>query len=194
MLYVVILACEFAFWAVLFTGLFVRYGLRKPRLSTVILLLTPVVDLVLLAVASWDLLHGGTATLAHALAAIYLGYSVSYGKRHIGKLDQRFRIRYARRRGEPAPEFSDPEAGFSRTKRQRRAWLRLLRMYLVLAALLGGAILLVGDPARTQALHTPLYVWTLIVVIDGLISFSGKDEPSEPTGGEPAPRTPASRI
>ncbi|MGO1049598.1 hypothetical protein [Crossiella sp. CA198] len=184
MLYVVIIACEFAFWAVLFAGLFVRYGLRMPRLSTVVLLLTPLVDLVLLAVASWDLLSGGTANLAHSLAAIYLGYSLAYGKRHIGKLDRWFQARYARKRGAPAPVFPDAERELPRSQRERRAWFRLLRMYLVLATLMGGAILLTGDPARTQALHTPLIIWTLIVLVDGVISFARKDDRSATAGAD----------
>lgn len=178
MLYFVIIACEIAFWVILFTGLLVRYAVQWPRVSTLILLLTPVVDVVLLAVATWDLLGGGTANLAHSLAAIYLGYSIAYGKRHIGKLDRKFQARYARKRGQPAPEFTDPEQSWPRSRRERSAWFRLLRMYLVLAALMGGAILLTGDPARTQALHSPLIIWTLIVVIDGLVSFSKKDEPA----------------
>ncbi|MBP2474303.1 O-antigen/teichoic acid export membrane protein [Crossiella equi] len=179
MLYIVILACEFAFWAVLFTGLFVRYGLQKPKLSSVILVMTPLVDVVLLVVATWDLLSGGKANLAHSLAAIYLGYSVAYGKRHIGKLDQKFQVRYARKRGEPIPVFHDPEKLLPKSKRERKAWFRLLRMYLILAGLMGGAILAAGDPARTQALQTPLVIWTFIVVIDGIVAFSRKDDPAE---------------
>lgn len=176
MLYIVILVCEFAFWAVLFTGLFVRYGLQKRKLSTVILVMTPLVDVVLLTVATVDLLNGGKANLAHVLAAIYLGYSVAYGKRHIGKLDQKFQIRYARKRGEPIPVFADSEKNLPKSVRERRSWFRLLGMYLILAGLMGGAILLTGDLSRTQAFNTPLTVWTFIIVIDGIVSFTARDD------------------
>ena len=44
----VIIGCEIGFWVVVFAGLAVRYGLRAPRASTIILRMVPVVDVVLL--------------------------------------------------------------------------------------------------------------------------------------------------
>ncbi len=64
-----IVACEIGFWVVIALGLAVRYGLGKERLGLFILALTPLVDLVLLAVTSVDLYQGATATRAHALVS-----------------------------------------------------------------------------------------------------------------------------
>jgi hypothetical protein len=41
MLIALIIAAELAFWLVLLAGLVTRYGLRRPRLGTVLLVATP---------------------------------------------------------------------------------------------------------------------------------------------------------
>ena len=70
MIYAVIVACEVGFWLVLTAGLGARYVLRRPRLGAVLLMTVPVVDLVLLVATVMDLRGGGTASPAHALAAV----------------------------------------------------------------------------------------------------------------------------
>lgn len=96
----IIVACEIGFWLMLIAGLVARYVARMPRLSTVFLVLTPLVDVVLLVATAIDLRSGGQASLAHALAAIYIGFSIAYGHRMIAWADVRFAHRFA---GGPAP-------------------------------------------------------------------------------------------
>jgi hypothetical protein len=96
----IIVACEIGFWVLIALGLAARYILRKPRLGAGLLVLTPVVDLVLLLAAGADLRGGGDASLPHALAAAYLGFSLAYGHRMIRWADVRFAHRFA---GGPAP-------------------------------------------------------------------------------------------
>ena len=96
----VIVACEIGFWVLIALGLAARYILKRRRLGTVLLALTPVVDLVLLIAVGIDLRAGGTPTFAHALAAVYLGVSIAYGHRMIRWADVRFAHRFA---GGPAP-------------------------------------------------------------------------------------------
>ena len=96
----IIVACELAFWVLIVLGLTARYLLRWPHLGAALLVLTPVVDVVLLVAVGVDLRGGGTATFAHALAAIYLGFSIVYGHRMIRWADVRFAHRFA---GGPAP-------------------------------------------------------------------------------------------
>lgn len=97
----IIVASEIMFWVLIVLGLSARYVLRRPRLGVVLLALTPVVDLVLLVAVGVDLRAGGTATFAHALAAIYLGFSIAYGHRMIRWMDVRFAHRFV---GGPAPD------------------------------------------------------------------------------------------
>src|SRR5699024_11541101 len=55
------------------------------------LALTPVVDLILLIITGLDLYYGATATMAHAIAAVYIGVSIGFGKSMIKWADERFR-------------------------------------------------------------------------------------------------------
>jgi hypothetical protein len=163
-----IVAAEIAFWLVLLAGLTARYVLRRRRLGGLLLLATPLVDVALLASAVVDLRSGATATTAHALAAVYIGVSIAFGPSMIRWADTRFAHRFA---GGPAPA-RPARAGRAHAARERRTWLRHLLAWAVGVALLFGARELVGDPDRTDALVQVAALWTLVLAIDFLISFS----------------------
>ncbi|GAA1349271.1 hypothetical protein [Falsarthrobacter nasiphocae] len=95
MIIATIVACEILFWVFLLGGLAARYWLRLKRLSVWILACAPLADLVLLAVTAIDMRRGATPGLTHALAAIYIGFSVSWGHRLIAKLDNAWAVKYA---------------------------------------------------------------------------------------------------
>ncbi|MBC6463814.1 hypothetical protein HKK72_39190, partial [Actinomadura sp. HBU206391] len=61
MLLGIIAGCEIAFWVVLLAGLAARYLLRMRRLSTVLLICVPLVDVVLLVASVIDLRGGAVA-------------------------------------------------------------------------------------------------------------------------------------
>jgi hypothetical protein len=168
MLIVFIIAAEIAFWLTLFAGLASRYVLRRPRLGMALLVATPLVDLVLLTATTIDLRRGGEAALPHALAAVYIGVSVAWGQRMISWADARFAHRFA---GGPPPERL-PRAGREHAARERREWLRHALAWLTGTALLGLGVLVVGDLDRTSALVRTAQLWTLVLAIDFLISFS----------------------
>jgi hypothetical protein len=121
-----------------------------------------------LAATTIDLRRGGEAALPHALAAVYLGVSVAWGRRMVGWADARFAHRFA---GGPAPA-RPPRTGRDHAAHQRREWLRHLAAWAVGSALLGLGVLLVGDPGRTWALLNVAMLWTLVLAIDFVISFS----------------------
>lgn len=100
MIYAVILACEIGFWVVIVLGLVSRYLLKRPKLGAFLLILAPVLDLVLLIATAAHLRSGAEPGGAHALAALYLGFSLAYGHAMIRWADVRFAHRYA---GGPAP-------------------------------------------------------------------------------------------
>ena len=168
MVIALIVAAELAFWLVLAAGLAARYHLRRPRLGMALLAATPLVDLALLAATTVHLRRGGEAALPHALAAVYIGVSVAWGARLIAWADVRFAHRFA---GGPAPERL-PRTGLAHASRQRREWLRHLLAWSTGTALLGIGVLVVGDVERTQALLNVAALWTLVLVVDFLISFS----------------------
>ena len=171
-----IIACEVGFWVLLLAGLATRYLLKAKALSTVLLLCTPLVDVLLLAASVVDLRGGGQPSGAHGLAAIYIGVSVAFGGQLVSWADQRFAHRFA---GGPTPA-RPPKRGPEHAARERKLWLRHLLAYVVAAAVLGLFTLMVGDEARLGPLWSPMVGWTLVLVIDFLISFSYTIAPRKP--------------
>lgn len=168
LIYVAIIACELGFWVVLLAGLSTRYILSRQRLSVVLLAGVPLVDLLLLAFTVIDLNRGGTATSAHGLAAIYVGVSVAFGHRLIHWTDERFSYWFA---DGPTPSKS-PKSGQAHARHQRRQWGRHLLAWAIGCALLVGAVALIGDFDRTRVLTEIARLWTVVLGIDFIWSFS----------------------
>ncbi|MEO5874431.1 MAG: hypothetical protein ABIS86_06285 [Streptosporangiaceae bacterium] len=168
MLVAIIAACEVAFWVVLGLGLLVRYGLRRRGTSAVLLASVPLIDVVLLAVTVLDLGRGATATVAHGLAAVYLGVSVAFGPQIIERADSWAAHRFD---GAPRPGRR-PRTGRAHANRELRQLGRHALAWAIGCGLLGLAILVVGDAARTEALGRVAGLWTVVLVVDALISVS----------------------
>ncbi|QJA00076.1 hypothetical protein [Leifsonia sp. PS1209] len=168
MLVFVIIACEILFWVFLLGGLLARYALRRRRLGSVLLVLVPVADLVLLAATVADLAGGATAEWAHGLAAAYLGFSVAFGHGIISRMDARFAHRYD---GAPAPERI-PKGGRRRVLHEWKVFGQTVIAWAIACALLLAAILVVGDEARTAALSAWLGTLTLILGIAAIWPIS----------------------
>ena len=159
-----IIAAEIGFWLLLGAGLWSRYGLGRPRLGAVLLALTPAVDLVVLVASVADLRGGAAASSWHGLAAVYIGVSVAFGPRIVAWADARFA-------GAP-PTPRPPRGGTEHARREREGWYRHVLAYAIGAGLLLAAIGLVADAERTEALLQMLRVWTLVLAIDFVVSFS----------------------
>ncbi|MDG4789028.1 hypothetical protein O7626_24380 [Micromonospora sp. WMMD1102] len=157
----VIAAGEIGFWVLLVAGLVARYPLRMPRLGALLLLGTPVIDLVILVVTVLDLRRGATANFTHGLAAAYLGFSVAFGHSMIRWADQRFAHRFA---GGPPPT-KPPAGGWARARYEWREWGKGLLGWAIACGLLGLGILMVGDPDRTAALLAWIVRLTAAIVI-----------------------------
>lgn len=168
MLYAVIVTCEVLFWVLVLAGLVTRYVLKRPRAGAALLVGAPLVDLVLLTATVADLRSGGTAGTAHALAAVYIGVSVGFGHSMVRWADERFAHRYA---GGPAPRRA-PRTGRAHAAHERRGLLRHVVAYLVGVTLLGLAVIVIGDPGRTEALTQVIRLWTLVLGVDAVISLS----------------------
>ncbi len=149
MLVAVIVACEIGFWLVLAAGLVARYVLRRRRLGGWLLAGVPLVDLVLLVVTVIDLRRGGTADLAHGLAAVYLGFSVVFGHGMVRWADVRFAHRFA---GGPPP-VPKPRSGTpARARLEWRDFGKACAAVGITAVLLLGEVALVGSRSDTSAL------------------------------------------
>lgn len=163
-----IVACEIAFWVVIAAGLLARYVLKLPKLGLILLALTPVVDLVLLIITGLDLYRGSTATTAHAIAAVYIGISVAYGKSMIQWADTRFRYHIAKQpEAKPVKRY-----GTDFAKHYLKGFFRHILAFLIGVGLLAGLIYWIDDPARTEKLMGILRIWGAVLGIDFLITCS----------------------
>ena len=149
MLLAVIVACEIGFWVVL-GGRSGRPATccAGDRVSTVLLICVPLVDLVLLVVSAVDLRRGAPANFTHGLAAAYLGFSVAFGHSMVRWADQRFAHRFA---GGPPP-WRPPKQGTARVRYEWREWAKMLLAWAVASVLLVAAIVFVDDADRTEEL------------------------------------------
>lgn len=160
-----IIAAEIAFWIVIVAGLFSRYILNLKKLSIFFFLLTPIIDLALLILTAIDLKSGATASTAHGVAAIYIGVSIAYGKSMIAWADSKFQSWILKKPSKKKGLF-----GKEKAKYEVKMWFRHLLSYVIGGSLLGLMILYVGEGAT--ALFQVLRVWTIVLIIDFIISFS----------------------
>ena len=162
-----IIAAEIGFWVVIILGLTLRYIGNYKKLGAFFLLLTPVIDLFLLIVTAMDLVNGGNPTGAHAVAAIYLGMSVAFGKSMIRWADERF-LYYIKKEGTK----TERKTGFAYARHSLKGSFQHVFAYIIGAGFLFFLIYLVNDPERSSVFFETLKVWSLVLGLDFLISIS----------------------
>ena len=133
---------------VLLFALVARYLLKRERLSRVLLLSLPAVDLLLLTFTAADLKSGTVATFAHGLATAYVGFTVAFGSVMVRWADQRFAHRFA---GGPPP-VNPPDYGWPAVRYEFTLWFRCIGAWVIAVALLMALIAFVNDEGRTQEL------------------------------------------
>lgn len=190
-----VVACEVAFWVFLAAAVVARYVLRRRRLSTVLLLCEPLLEVVLLVATVGDLLRGGEATWTHGLAALYLGFTVAFGRRTVHAVDGWVAHRFF---GGPEP-VRPPKHGPVRVGYEWALWLRVLLAWAVAWVVLGVLLLVAsgaGDAAAQQ--REVLLGWgaRATVVLVGWLVFGPvwemltparrEEEPRAGAGGQPA--------
>jgi len=184
MLLALIIASEIGFWVLLGAGLVARYLFRWRRVSTGLLICVPLVDVVLLVATVVDLRRGAEPEWGHGLAALYIEFSVAFGKDLTRWADQRFAHRFT---DGPQP-WKPPKYGREKLAYEWKSWLKALLGWAVAAALLGAGYLLVGGhdrgaPLLAWALQpaVPMAIWLVFWPLAETI-FPSK--PKEPTEGK----------
>ncbi|MEU8221638.1 2TM domain-containing protein [Kribbella sp. NPDC048915] len=180
MLIAVIAACEIGFWVLLAAGLAARYLLRWRKVGLVLLAGVPFVDVVLLAASVADIHRGGEPSFKHSLAAIFIGVSVGFGHQTL-KWADRWGAHYLG--GAPRP-VKPPKKGPERARRERAGWYRHLLAYCVGVGIMVLLGLLSGR--GYDAVLGPAWTWTIVLVIDAIVSFSYSFEGADPSEDEPA--------
>lgn len=162
-----ILACEIGFWVFVIAGLVARYRFNQKNLSLLLFLCTPLIDLFLLIFTVVDLKNGAVADFFHGLAAVYIGVSLVYGKQMISWADRRYAYHFA---GEKP--IKRKTYGKERAIEERKGWYRHFLSWLIGGSLLALLIIYVNNLEQTFALLRVLFGWTMVLIIDFLISFS----------------------
>jgi hypothetical protein len=164
-------ASEVGFWVLLAAGLAARYLLRARRLSTVLLLLVPVLDVVLVSAALVDVAGGSPPDATHGLAAVYLGGTVAFGHSLIRWADARFAHRFAG--GPPPPE--PPRYGAAKVAYEWREWGKIVLAWGIALAvmLLTATVAGTGVPAPLAWSVDPMWGWGARLVPVVLIWFVG---------------------
>jgi hypothetical protein len=150
-LYLLIVGCEVAFWSLLLVSLAVRYLLHREVLSRWLLLSLPVIDILLLTFTAFDLRAGTTATFAHGLAAVYVGFTIAFGSISVRWADAHFAHRFA---SGPVP-LKVPTRGWKAVRFDFELWLRCIAAWIIALSLISVLIAYLGNEAATQ----PLEVW-----------------------------------
>jgi hypothetical protein len=155
-----ILGAEAAFWILLFGGLAVRYLLRRRRLSAIMLIGVPIVDLVLLVLTAIDLASGEEPNVTHLLATIYLGVTVAFGHALITKADVWFAHRFA---GGPAPR-PKPKSGPAYIRAAWSEWRRVvLAVVIAITGLLAMQAMIGWRVPASFALANEDVIWGMII-------------------------------
>jgi hypothetical protein len=146
-----IITCEIGFWVLIVAGLLTRYPLNRPRTGLILLAATPVVDLLLLIFTVTDLRTGGEPGAAHGIAALYLGFSVVFGRRMVAWADRAYRRRV---RHETVPD-TRPTTWSGKLHDEIIDFGRALLAAVLAAVILEICVLLVsGTPHQAQATDT----------------------------------------
>jgi hypothetical protein len=95
-----------------------------------------------------DLLRGAEPTWTHGLAALYLGFTVGFGKLTVHKVDAWVAHRFA---GGPPPE-PRPREGAAARSHEWRLWGRVVVAWLVSCGVLGVLVLIATAPDQREVL------------------------------------------
>jgi hypothetical protein len=162
----VIAGCEIAFWVLLVAGMVTHYLLKLPKAGLILLTGVPLVDVVMLIAGVIDLRRGAEPSFAHSLAAIFIGISVAFGHQTIKWADKWAAHWLAGASRPPKP----PKGGTARARRERQGWFRHLLAYAIGCGLMLALGVLSGD--GYDALLGPAWTWTIVLVVDAVVSFS----------------------
>lgn len=162
-----IVGCEIMFWIVIILGLVTRYLFKLKKVGIVLLACTPLIDIVLLIITGVDLYNGAIATKAHAIAAVYVGVSIGFGKSMIKWADERF-LYYIKREGPKPVRLYGVEYAIHYLK----GFGKHLLSFLIGASLLVSVIYFINNASQTQALLDILKLWGIILGIDFIFSIS----------------------
>ncbi|MBA4493395.1 hypothetical protein ACFO25_13145 [Paenactinomyces guangxiensis] len=189
-----LIGAEIVFWLTTISFLVLRYGLGLHKLSKVLLGVTLLNECWIIVLGLLDYMETGKFSTYQVIIVAFIIYAFTYGKKDAQRLDRFVQRKIAEWRGEPVPAHLCKEKeknklyGWAHTKKELKALLIHLLVFTaahIIFVLTFGLSVPVADlleKAPSQWGSQPLFqsalvskismVWSLIFVIDVVISFS----------------------
>ncbi|MBB6097286.1 hypothetical protein HNR42_000700 [Deinobacterium chartae] len=163
------------FWLMLLAALISRYWFGLHRLSLVFVGAFVLNDLGLLLLAYLDYRETGEfSTYQIVMLAIVL-YALTLGKGDFNKLDAWAKRTVARLKGQAAPtDTAAPRrlSGREHARAERQGFIKHLAVFAVVQGLLWIAVGVLPDSELLLNLKRAAAIWTVLLVVDFIISFS----------------------
>lgn len=186
--YGLLITAEVIFWTSLISFLVIRYWFRLSKISLFFIPVIIINELFLAFIAYIDFQNTGKFSSFQTLILVIVIYSLTYGKKDFRLLDLFIQRQVAQWRGETLPEELPKEVplyGWEHAKNELKAWLTHLFFYIGFLLII--AILFEftfehlssipqafekGTLLKNEIANGFLLLWTLIFVIDTVITFS----------------------
>lgn len=149
-----IIAGEALFWIFLLAGVCLRYLLRWRTASTVLLVATPIIDIVIIVLTYIVLYRGASSDFSHGMAAFYVAFSIVFGPEVITRVDRRFAKKHS----------IDAHVAPVPTRTSLAYWLRCLTASAITIALLAVGIAIAGWSDSFWLIY-----WTIVALFTALV-------------------------
>nr|WP_241265522.1 hypothetical protein [Streptomyces boncukensis] len=175
-----IVICEVGFWVLLAAGLALRYVAKMPRTGAAVLLCEPLLEVVLLIVTAIDLKNGADPDFRHGLAAVYIGFSITYGHYMVTWADRHFVHRVLKG---PRPA-KPPRYGMARALHEWKHCLRTVGAAAIAAGLLQCAVWYVDNADQSESLRGWQARMGIVAVIAVIVALSYTLWPKQAPAGQ----------
>ena len=155
-----IVIVEVLFWFCLVGGLALRYIFQKHRLGLILLILTPLIDLVLVGITLWELSEAGSSRFIHGFSAFYIGFTIAFGPRVVSAMDHKFKSKYSKEedegKGRNPQSFKAPS---ERYEDEMKDWKRCILGAAITLSILIAGLIIVGHAGSFW-----IYYWMIVMV------------------------------
>ncbi|MFD3449975.1 hypothetical protein ACFDTO_35970 [Microbacteriaceae bacterium 4G12] len=204
-----LIIAEVVFWVSVLTFLLLRYWFGLKKLSIAFFVLFIVNDLWIATMGFFDYLKTGKFSNYQIVIVIFIMYALTYGKSDFRRLDAFIQRKVAAWKGQPVPEIESIKKLYGKeyARHERKQFFKHLLMY-VMAHIIFVVMFGLSDqinsfsdlenglshwfekkqaifPSNNTTVNDISRVWTLVLVIDAVISLSytffPKREPAKGT-------------
>lgn len=161
-----IIAAEILFWVFIVLGLVTRYIFHKEKLSMSLLSCTILVDLFLIIATTFNLYQGGTAEIAHGIAAVYISISIVFGKDFITWADEKFKVLYLKQTP-PQKIYGNQYA-----KQYLKSFFKHIIAFLIAYGLIYLMQVVANNSSSLNNLMGVINIWKIVLIIDFIITIS----------------------